>query len=345
MLDRILVVNPEENYWLFRAGNGAEYFSEFYSLNKIGMAWDKLETLGQLNSKEVIADEVKRLYPENTSPWTISSKIYKFVHDIKVGDIVVMPDENKKQIAFGKIISNDTTIKTGEDRDMTVDNGNTDGSISGFINKYRAVKWIKLVPGEELSPSLKQYLNSPHTISSLKNNSIYEINKVLNDVFILNEKLYIRYKVLTKKSVYAKDMGLFFNLISYAEEIATLIKGEEVKIETKTNVSSPGDIVAIGVVCTTVLGILASIVTGGKIEVEGEFKGSKVKFCLGGGKSLFDWLIENKKLNLEEKDKIVTLNKIIEKINHQHTPEEIEKMVENLELISPEELNLEKKDF
>lgn len=340
-INNIYKVNRKEKYWLFRAGDKARYFDNFYFNKRIGIAWDKINRFEQISTYDILKSEVEKLYPEEDRPGNIYNKIYKFTHEMKAGDIIIMPDSDRKRVAFGKIVENEITIgKVFEQKQLLhIKNDKQESKVEpGAINKYRKVEWINLEMKDRLSNKLLLHLFSPHSISQLSDDIKYDINKILNDIFIIDNKLYMRYKVNTENDIYARDIGTFYQLIKYTEKVINILSDEEEKIETKINVSSPGDIVAIMSCSALILAVANYMLNGGFIKFN--YK-DKVNFEVGGGKSLYDYIEQRHRHKIEDK-KIEQLERVLNIARENIPEEEFKNMVKNLELNPPKLENTEK---
>lgn len=333
-INSIYKVSNKEKYWLFRAGDKARFFKNFYSTERIGIAWDRINKLEQIQNYDILKSEVERLYPEENRPGNIYNKIYKFVHEMQIGDIIIMPDSEKKRVAFGRIVSNEIIIKPiiEQKQLLFVKKDFEESSVDpGAINKYKKVQWLKIEPKEKLSGKLLVHLFSPHSISKLSNEIKYEINKILNDVFVINNQLYLRYKVNTQENVYADDIWTFYNLIKSTEKIINILSDKEEKIETKINVASPGDIIAILTFSILGLCIINYMLNGGFVKIK--YK-DKFDLEIGGGKTLYDYIEQNHRHKLDKK-KIEEIEKVLENTRNNISEEAFQRMLKNLDLDLP----------
>ena len=106
----ISVFSEERNYWLLRT-QGGTYFDEFYFNNYIGIEWDDIVD-NTIKSMETMAQIVSQKYPEEKRATYVAGQIWKFIHDFKKGDIVLIPNKDSKIIAFGEIVSSVATVST-----------------------------------------------------------------------------------------------------------------------------------------------------------------------------------------------------------------------------------------
>lgn len=141
--------------WVVRAGEEGEDEQAAWDHSVITIGWNELPDLSCLSKQEIteLGDERYSRY----HPPTATFQMWKFVHEIKIGDWIVIPCINKKFkdfIAVGEVIAN------YEFREVAPD-----------IIHSRRVKWIKLLP-RPLDPDIRKYFGSELTVHRL--NSIAE---------------------------------------------------------------------------------------------------------------------------------------------------------------------------
>lgn len=128
-------ISVERNYWLVRTSGGV-WYDEFSNDNFIGINWNELtekhcKTDNRTEAEVIISNN----YPESKQPGKIIKNIIKFYQEIKIGDVVMIPDENSKKINFG--------IISGEDvYEITVSQTKIDEGYCPF-KKRRKVSWKK----------------------------------------------------------------------------------------------------------------------------------------------------------------------------------------------------------
>jgi len=92
--------------WLIRAGSHGEYEQKFVQENRVYVTWDKLAVdLSKLKDRHALFTSMTQLYPD-AKPKTIHnnvSQVWPFAHEIKKGDMVVMPLKGQPGINIGEI--------------------------------------------------------------------------------------------------------------------------------------------------------------------------------------------------------------------------------------------------
>jgi restriction system protein len=92
--------------WLVRAGSSGEYENKFLNEGKIYLTWERSNhDLSRFQSKPDTHRQLQEDYPEEKKGtirnWT--SQVYPFVHEMKIGDWIVLPSKFKSTIHFGEI--------------------------------------------------------------------------------------------------------------------------------------------------------------------------------------------------------------------------------------------------
>lgn len=92
--------------WLCRAGRYGEYENKFLEENRVYCTWDNLpESIMQFRTKQ----ELQQYFVENDPDVKVktamnwASQVWPFAHEMKKGEIVVLPSKIKPVIHFGRI--------------------------------------------------------------------------------------------------------------------------------------------------------------------------------------------------------------------------------------------------
>jgi len=153
--------------WLIRAGSHGEYEQKFISENRVYVTWDKLDVnLAKLADRDDLIQEMMKLYPKDKPKTLInwSSQVWPFAHDIKLGDILVIPLKSQPVIQIGEV--------TGEYKfEMCGPNP--------FFH-WRSVKWIgEAIPRANFGQDILNSLGAFMTICRIKRNDAEDrINKM-----------------------------------------------------------------------------------------------------------------------------------------------------------------------
>ncbi len=93
--------------WLIRAGSHGEYEQKFIQENRVYLTWEGLDVnLAKLTEWVHLLAAMTEHYPE-TKPKAIlnwASQVWPFAHEIKKGDLVVLPLKSQHAIQIGEIM-------------------------------------------------------------------------------------------------------------------------------------------------------------------------------------------------------------------------------------------------
>ena len=135
--------------WMIRAGRGGVYAEDWLEQGVIGIGWG----FDGADISSMDREQIRAAYAAN---YPLASKgnaaanvgqVYRFAHDIKPGQTVVMYDPTSRLYHIGTISGACTPVS------------DVDGA-----SYVRAVKWAKAVPRDVLTPSSKNSLGGLMTI-------------------------------------------------------------------------------------------------------------------------------------------------------------------------------------
>jgi restriction system protein len=119
--------------WGIHGGRTGDADSFFLKENVVAIGWHKIGDLGKLQpNREAFRDAVAAAYPEK-KPGSIpvnTGQLYRFVHEMSVGDLVVYPSKHDRQIHIGRV--------EGQYR--------YDATTEPTYPQVRPVKWLASVP-------------------------------------------------------------------------------------------------------------------------------------------------------------------------------------------------------
>jgi restriction system protein len=148
--------------WLVRAGSQGEYEQKFIQEKRIYITWDELKVnLKKLSERSLLNKKLDQLNPD-TKPKTIQnwvSQLWPFAHDMKKGDLVILPLKFQPSIQIGQI--------TGE-YEYDAQNPNP------FFH-WRSVKWIgEAIPRSHFGQDLLYSFGAFLTICRIQRNNAEE---------------------------------------------------------------------------------------------------------------------------------------------------------------------------
>ena len=118
--------------WGIHAGKTGDAASLFLSQNCVALGWHSMGDLGKIASnRDAFKAAVAQAYP-NKKPGAIpnnAGQLFRFVHEMKAGDLVVFPNKSDRKIYIGEVTGNYEYRPKPE---------------PGYPN-IRKVKWLKTV--------------------------------------------------------------------------------------------------------------------------------------------------------------------------------------------------------
>ncbi|WP_127162289.1 hypothetical protein [Veillonella sp. VA141] len=233
----------DRKYWFVRTNSG-EYYTEYFNEGFIAVGLNEFkdtEFITKAESdpsyKRALYEKIKAMLTDGTDkiikPGLIINQLKRFMIEMSIGDIVLIPSENSQYISFGEITSDVEVI----------DESLIDDDACSYT-KRRKVRWIKTIKKENLDPYLFKAIYSHHMITDVTEASHF-INRSLSNLYVKNNKAYITFNVRTTNAIHAQDLKpLLYGFSDIAEQadfpadIIKDLKGMELKI----NVQSPGPI-------------------------------------------------------------------------------------------------------
>ncbi len=142
--------------WGIHAGKTGDADSLFLKRNCIAVGWIKMGDLTALKpDRDAFKSRVTEVYPEK-KPGAIpnnAGQLFRFVHEMKSGDLVVYPSKRDRQIHLGRVEGNYRYDPNTE---------------PGYPH-MRAVKWLRAVPRTQFSQGALYEIGSAMSLFLVKN--------------------------------------------------------------------------------------------------------------------------------------------------------------------------------
>lgn len=234
-------LDSEKHYWFFRTMSGS-FFNEFLEYGFVAIGYDEILTkdLKDLPEKEYDARTLLKFrleshYHDLTPAQTAKAagQLLKFYREMKKGDVVVIPDYQSKQFAFGVV-----------DSDMYEDVREHYEEWQCPFVKRRGIKWLKKVDRYQLDSRFLLGLGNQQTMSCIDDYSEF-IDRKIKKLYTKGDKAYLILRV-------NQDKGLSWDDFCFISDLQRIVKGvtkeldadiDISQVEMKINVQSPGDIV------------------------------------------------------------------------------------------------------
>ncbi len=141
--------------WGVHAGKTGEAESLFLKEKVIALGWEDFGTFNGLKTREDFKVKYAQVYPDvsQQSVATSAGQLFRFVHEVKVGDIVVFPAKKDRHIHIGEIVG--AYVYRPE--------------IDKMYPNQRAVKWLAQIPRTRLSQGALYELGSAMSLFQVRN--------------------------------------------------------------------------------------------------------------------------------------------------------------------------------
>jgi restriction system protein len=142
--------------WGIHGGSTGDADSLFLKKNYVAVGWSKLGDLSKLKpDRDAFKAAVAAAYPEK-KPGAIpnnAGQLYRFVHEMKPGDLVAYPSKQDRQIHIGRVESNYI---------------HDPGIESGYPN-LRKMKWLRAVARTQFTQGALYEIGSAMSLFQIKN--------------------------------------------------------------------------------------------------------------------------------------------------------------------------------
>ena len=146
----------EKTVWGIHAGKTGDAHSIFIKKNLVALGWHDMGDIGKLPAnRDAFKLKTKETYPK-WKPGKIpnaAGQLYRFVHELKIGDYIVYPSKHDRHINIGEIMGD------FEFRPELVET----------YPQTRAVKWLKHIPRTTFSQGALYETGSALSFFQIKN--------------------------------------------------------------------------------------------------------------------------------------------------------------------------------
>ena len=232
-------------FWMIRTKKGY-FYNEFVSLNYVAAAWNTVtsETSFSEATLDTLNQRIKEDYSEIKRPTFVVNKCKSFIHDIKVGDILIIPSASSKFVTFayaGEYYEDDTktyeleldVISRIENKDINIDD------VVCPYKKRRKIIPIRTISGESLNHHLFKSISSYHGITNLDSLGPIILDHLYN-CYSYNDNTRLVFHVTKPGQITSKEFSGFLYSIN---SILSASGIDEMAISTQASVHSEGDIV------------------------------------------------------------------------------------------------------
>ena len=146
----------EATIWGIHAGEQGEADGLFKKNHVVALGWAKMGDLSKLKAdRDAFKAKVAECYPD-TKPGAIpnnAGQLFRFVHEMKVGDVIVYPSKRERQIHIGRV---EAPYKY-------------DPGLDSDYPNLRAVKWLNTLPRTHFTQGALYEIGSALSFFQVKN--------------------------------------------------------------------------------------------------------------------------------------------------------------------------------
>ncbi|MFQ2400720.1 hypothetical protein [Aeromonas dhakensis] len=222
----VRALDPNVNYWVVRAGEDAAFLPHFYENQLVAIGHlDSLEFLGsELESSSsllaVLARYKTHLKEKKNSRSSISNKsgqVYRFVKEMKVGDVIVSLDE--KYILTGVITSE--AYKDSSQKNLRDNSGAIIGNALTYSLR-RDVSWGNRVSRASAPAAVRSSLRANQAVFSVSEHW-QTLNHWLSVIFTKDETIYFSSRIMQNDKISNFDVSQFSHILNLFEAVSAKI--------------------------------------------------------------------------------------------------------------------------
>lgn len=153
------MVEQEKTIWGIHAGKTGDADSLFLKGGYIALGWAKVRDLASVKAdREEFKKKVAKAYPDSKPKAiiTYAGELFRFVHEMKTGDLVAFPSKRDRKIHIGHV--------TGGYK--------YDPSKEESYPNLRPVKWLKAIPRTQFSQGALYEIGSAMSLFQIRNYAV-----------------------------------------------------------------------------------------------------------------------------------------------------------------------------
>jgi len=286
----IRVIDEERNYWFIRT-YGGKIYNYFRENNFIGLGFNNVpynyikeaKPINEIVNGDEVSyvdfaafNRLQKFINDNTAyikgeatKW--ANQLIDFEHEIKIGDLVIIPNENSQDLSIG-IVESETYVVDVQSTFKFND------KFEPYPEKRRKIKWLKEIPKGEFRGGLNSMFFSRTAVKNVTDFSdVIEGN--LSSLYIKDEHIYLSIKIDQDEEINAFDLQRFLESLTYLYKEFCSVHGIEDNEELfiKIKVQSKGSALLKGLGYAALFSVAMIIVMSNNSNIELDLKNMKVK--------------------------------------------------------------------
>lgn len=265
-LKEIPSIDPNQKYWLVRTSAG-DYYDTFAINKRIGFGESYIKPDDVLKFSTNYDEFYKSIAPiikehtESDRPGTTAGQFFRFYHEMKKGDLVLIPSVSSEKLWIGKIV---------DDKPKYFEYFDENKNISCPHIHTREVEWITEKYRTEFNPKITSLFFSHHALVDAGDYSQF-INGAIHDLFVANNKAHLILRIETTQHIRARMLiSLFSQLFDITQQFEDTEKNNVNvdDVDIRININSPGavELISASIVTLLVIGLVIVFISGGKMK-------------------------------------------------------------------------------
>lgn len=322
-IENIRVVDEKRDYWFVRS-YGGELYEDFLDHNYVGLGFNNVpyKYITDATSNDASAFErLQKFINENTkykkseaTKW--ANQLIRFESDVKIGDMVIVPNKNSDEYSFGLI---ESKTKVVEVKTTFTHNGSTEL----FPEKRKQIKWLKTVQKEDLRGELRSISFTHQALSNINAHS-EQIEGNISSLYIKENRMYLTIQVDQHEDINAFDLQRFLEGLTYFYKEFCKEYGIEDNEDLfiKIKVQSWGKVALRASVYGAILGLAGLIILSNHNTIELSILGQHLKATNDG---FLESVSDFKDRDAERQMKFMKLQDSIKNLKAHPTPDSVSK--------------------
>ena len=245
MLNFSVPTIPENTrFWMIRTQKGY-FYNEFITKRFVALAWNLIDESTDFSekSREFLKDDILIEFEEIHRPSTVINKCFSFIHEIKEGDILIIPNAGSQYITLataGTYFEDSSKTVELEHRVISkIENNDVDiDDVSCPYKKRRHIHLLRTIKNEDLNYSLCRAISNYHGLSNMDSYANHILNALYN-YYIFKDTTALVYNVRKSSPIRPRELG---GILYGTTELLFQVTDEE-NISTQVSLNSPGEIV------------------------------------------------------------------------------------------------------
>lgn len=238
----IPVIKENIKFWMIRSKRGY-FYDEFKDNDYVAIGWNCIDSMFDFDDNKEIKKYVEESHPFVKQATRAINKCKKFIFEIKVNDIILIPNKGTKEIliALAGEYYEDKTKSIIEENEVTkkidVEEGNLPFEVKCPYMKRRKIIPIRIVRTSKINPHLHKTLRNCNSLDDINEHAEIILGLIYN-TFQYKDNIHISLEINHKGNIGLSDIsGMLYGTNIYLKEI-----NNKNNLKAKVNVCSEGSI-------------------------------------------------------------------------------------------------------